>query len=578
MAYSKKTEDKAITFVRTHLDEIDDFRYQVNSSDSEFTWDGYIDIFEGNVDKKSNFKDRINIQVKGRKVNRKRFEDKTQFDIDVADLENFKKVDGSIFLLVLINQENDMKLYYSSLLTNNINKYLVAVNESTNKVRIKLKEIKNSEHLKNICLNFKIDKDVQKKLPESSFNQFNLTQGKSYTARFQHIFRNNQTTFDLIGEEKNFYILDDNENIIGVETIDISGVEFTINKQIEINNIVEYENYTIGLTENIPFIIFGNSFVLDFKEKLFKIHIKGNLLERIKDLKFINKLKDCNKIEVNEVSVNISLTPEAYDKYNKMLIALEKIKEFCENYNINYNLELNNWENKDFADLFKWIDSIENNHPLHVKEWEYDGIGSIKIKDLEFCISATKKEKNSDLFYIKSLWDKSLLNGMKFKYVYGEKNIFTSNLYSVLLPEIYMAKDFNLNFLKDVFNDYVLDTDEEELLNLQALSAINAYDKTNNNDLLDYAEFLLDKIEKYEDIYNIVQINKYQIKKRKNNLTEEDISNIIKIRNSTDDKMQIISCNILINNLLEVKQDLFKLTEIELEYYKSFPIYNLYDK
>ena len=48
--------------------------------------------------------------------------------------------------------------------------------------------------------------------------------------------------------------------------------------------------------------------------------------------------------------------------------------------------------------------------------------------------------------------------------------------------------------MKKYYNENELQQDEEYVINMQALEAILAYDENKNKNLLDYANFLLDKI------------------------------------------------------------------------------------
>ena len=126
--------------------------------------------------------------------------------------------------------------------------------------------------------------------------------------------------------------------------------------------------------------------------------------------------------------------------------------------------------------------------------------------------------------------------------------------------------------MKSFFEDYKLMPDEEMLLNLQALEIIKAYDYNNNEKLLDYAMFLLSKIEKYEYIEDIVYINKMQIYKRQNVLDEEMKTKLVDIKERNNELFYKISVDLLIDSKEEAKILFSRLSEKEREIFEKFPI------
>ena len=160
----------------------------------------------------------------------------------------------------------------------------------------------------------------------------------------------------------------------------------------------------------------------------------------------------------------------------------------------------------------------------------------------------------------------------QFKYDDGSVVVETNNLYSILNAQAYCSHDIDINTMKEVFKEYKLKKDEETLINLQALEVIKAYDINGNDELLDYALFLLNKIKNYKKFTDTIYINKMQIKKRKNKLSDEDILKLINIRDRYDDIFYKISVNLLIDNIAEAKILFNKLDDFKKEKYNEFPI------
>ena len=126
--------------------------------------------------------------------------------------------------------------------------------------------------------------------------------------------------------------------------------------------------------------------------------------------------------------------------------------------------------------------------------------------------------------------------------------------------------------MRKIFEDYELLPDEEILLNFQALEIIKAYDYNGNEELLDYAMYLLNKIDKCENLVDIVYINKMQINKRKNFLTDDMKIKLIDIKNKNEDPFYKISVNLLIDNAVEANIIFSQLSEQEQKMFESFPI------
>ena len=107
---TKKTAKKAINEIEYLLDSLDFLDYHFNVDDTKISWDGHIDLYHGNIDDKSNFDGRIDVQIKGRTTTNKRLENKWKFDLDKRDLENYHKVDGTLFLAVRFKKNGEFKI------------------------------------------------------------------------------------------------------------------------------------------------------------------------------------------------------------------------------------------------------------------------------------------------------------------------------------------------------------------------------------------------------------------------------------------------------------------------------------
>lgn len=573
MISSKKTEKTAINKIENLLDELEYFDYKFNADDTGISWDGYIDLYHENIDDKGNFDTRIDAQIKGRSTTNKRLQDKWKFGIDRKDLENYNKIDGTLFLAVRFLKNGDYKIYYKSLLPKNITDLLNEPTNSKNEINVSLKEVKDKFHLERICRNFSIDKDTQKKLSKEIFNSSALSIENNKLGTFSTWARGNFNPITILGEEKFIYFLDEKQNIIEIECAEITEVVQGMNLNIKSKtNKIYYTtiNHSIEIDGKRK-ITFGKAFSLLDKPKKFLINLSGTLADRIHQLEFMDDIIDNRGFFIGDKLITLNSTEEDKEKYRNLYKTYLKIDDFCKNHNINKDINIDEWTNKDIKQLLIWIDAIDNNKKINIKEWDMSMLGSIQIKDIRFSIFADKLEDDS--FQIYSIWNNEDKNHYQFRY--GEDNeeaIYTQKFFSILNKDAYMSDDIDINEMKKFYEENPLEENEETLINFQVLEIIKAYDINGKIELLDYAKYLLNKISIYDNISDIARINYLQIEKRIRDLTEKEIEELIEIRNKNEGHLFNISTNLLIGNLNEAKIELKKLDQEERKIFLDYPI------
>ena len=98
-----KIEQKAITKVRDLIDKIEFFKHDLKDTDKNISWDGTVEMYNGNTDIKENYDYTIDVQVKGRTTNNKKFSSKYRFPLDKIDLENYLKKEQIGYMLGVTN-------------------------------------------------------------------------------------------------------------------------------------------------------------------------------------------------------------------------------------------------------------------------------------------------------------------------------------------------------------------------------------------------------------------------------------------------------------------------------------------
>ena len=568
---SKKTEQKAITKLNQLIDCIETADSNIQKNDKTISWDGTIDFYKGKIDLKDNYEFSVDVQVKGRTKYKKKLNDKDSFDLPVIDLKNYLKKDGTIlFQVVFKKNSEEYKIYYASLLPYDIHKLLKENSTYLNTVKIKMKELKNSNHLENICRNFQLNREKQKRMTNRMFSQNNLLTNKSKTVEFSIWEKNLISPVELIGTEQYLYTMNEDNYPIGVNLGIISDLveELTsitisdFSKEFVYNNVKRETNLSDSK------ITFGKGFYFDLKKSTFNVKIVGTFKERLKQLKFIVKaFKDKGFYINNEIFKLEEPIPYEFEERLNQYINFEKI---LKKHNIKNDLKFDEWNDKDFDKLNIWLSAIEDGVLLGLA-CDTDLIGSIQIKDLR--LSIIVKEDKNNKFKVESLWNIKDHNKYYFRYDSYDKVVETNMLYLILNKEAYMSDDINIDEMKEVIKSHNFKKEEFLLLNLQVLEILKAYDCTAKHELLEYAEWLINiLLQNDEESYEIHYINYCQILKRDDRLTAKEMIKLIEIKETTKNLETKLWCNVLLENKIEVNILLKSLDEETLKFFKQYPI------
>lgn len=567
-----KIEQRAITKFRDIIDNIELFTYRFSEMDKDISWDGNINMFHGNVDIKNNFDSTIDVQIKGRTTSNKHLKEKHKFQLDRSDLENYLKKDGTLLLLCLFKSNgNEFKTYYSKLLPYNIRFLLKTY--STTRIKINMKEIISPNHFEEICRNFNLDRQMQKGVNAKIFKEGNLIANDAKVAKM-YLWNKEPKNFkpqNLLGTWKYIYTLDENGYTINISYGELTNIVENLNTKIyDANKKIIFDNVKLETLVDGQKILFGKAFTIDLKKKIFNIKINGTLFERIKQLEFTRELFKNSFFLINNVEFKI-LPPSEKEKikFKELLNKYIAIREFLIRHNVSKDICLDDWTNEDFNKLIFWINAIDDNKLVNL-ESDTSLIGSISIKDIKLSIFA-KINKNKK-FEVQSLWNNNLSNKYNFKYQSDEEEIETNNLYLALNSESYQSDDVNIDEMKETFKNKNMTDGEYTLMNLQVLEIIKAYDIVKREELLQYAKYLTKILLKHEQENPVYKINYFQILKRKNELTEKQIDEIINLRDNSDEIEIKIGCNLLIDNKKETKFLIKKLNTETIEVFKQYPI------
>ena len=575
---SRKMEKKAIDVLKNLIDKMECVDHFFGEGNTDISWDGDIKLYKNaNVDDKGNLSSIIRVQVKGRTKKIPNGE-KISFLIDKKDLQNYLIENGTMYFVVIFNKNDDFRIFYLDLLPYNLRKLLKEDINGKNEVKVKLKYLPNDPiRFEKILRNFAADKKQQEKVSNKVFEQENMTlsvAGKRSKISFYDWRYKEDNISTLVGEEKYLYELDENDNVINLElvTLDMIKEPFDIQIKDKLKNIY-FDKVDCVYTKDSSVMNIGKSFRMYTNGNKFNIKIKGKLSERINSLKFLIQINKFKGFYINEEWVQLNGELKNTDSFYSELEIYTKILNFIKKHKINKDIDLDKWTWDEINKFIIWIRAIDDEIPIKVENFKTSVMGSIKIQDICFSIFAERKENGK--IFVKSIWN-SNING-KYLFIRGNPediNKFeTTNIYDFLNKEAYLSNDINYLEMKNYYNKNEIQVNEEYSINMQALEAILAYDENKDANLLDYADFLLDKIISIESISEVAIINKCQIKKRLGKLTLDDKYELMKI---LEKKKENLFYNISINLLIDRKQEAVKqfenLTEVEKEDYMKYPI------
>lgn len=571
-----KTEQKSINRINELIDKIPTAHSNISQNDKSISWDGTIDFYKNaSIEKKENYLFSIDVQVKGRTTPKKKLTDKQKFDVQIVDLENYLKKDGTLLLLVEFkNNSEDFKIYYIDLLPYKINNLLKQVNGKNKKVSVNLFEVKNAKDFEKICHNFQKNKEQQKRMIFNVRDENNINMENVTLTKFS-VWENDLKNFkpeNLVGTYQYFYNYDSNNFPISVNYAMI----YNMIKKIPViisssDKTIQYNDMELITSVNKELFVFGKSFNIDYTNHTFNITIKGTLKERINAIKFSIQLLEKNFFYVNDKKfVLTDFDRKEQKKFEELLEKYKELEKVLQKHNIYEDIDLDKWTEKDIDEFNIWMDAIENNHELILKS-ETSLIGCKKFGTIKISIMATLISDHK--FKIKTIWNNNMAFKYAFKYDCNGMELHSNNLFLNLIAEAYEADDINYDEMIKVFDNYSLSDDEYTLMNFQVLDVLKAYDITRNEKLLDYA-YYLSKIllkNKSKD-YDIHYINYCQILKRQEMLTDEYKEKLITIRDNSNQPEIKLSCCLLLDSFLEANLILKNMSEDNIKIFKDYPI------
>lgn len=578
---------KDMIYLHNNMDDL------INNNDKEPSWDGFIYLYTNEDLKVENIKYRIPVQVKG-KNNEELLEKgltkgKVYYPVEYKHLKKYFEDGGIVYFVIVISDDGEKKaIFYNALTTIKlkrilkelVNKRKVLKEDSTKNITLQL--IKDKNELFQVLDRFGYNKEqqgsgngeiIKRAITIKDIDKLKNIRLRIYSNESLFDINNKISTGEIclygeisdlniwlpfeLKEQKNFNLKRNISQNIGCS----KKIYYT-------KTIVEALNkneITVNLSENLKLIINNEKDSKDYLKIDLNFNTAGSIKSICYDLEFIERLSEEKQLYINNKlacelkDIDISIDEmEVFKTFNKALSS----------FNINYNKKVLDFKEEDW----KFINTLADIYLGNINDFKEEykvynlPIGEKIIQFLFFnkekgniIVDNTTLPKN-----IEFTIDDEEHNEHKIPFFIYYKREDWNKLYDfeeeLLLNEI-EKNDFD-NFTQDMFYNLFI-----ELL--------ASYDINKNEKYYNMANLICNKLLEVNPNNKYGIINKFQLLKRKGDLTEEQLKELDNMLNNNSDKMLICTINILLENKYQAKKVFKDLTEEEKNVFENFPIYNL---
>mgnify|MGYP003980076639 CR=1 FL=1 len=154
-------EKKGVGWLETRVADSKLLDPYFRENDKTPSWDGTIIVYDGSM-KKENIKGKIDVQIKTTEVD-KFHSNKTSYQVNIVDYENYYKIRGTILFVVEICG-TDRKIFIKSLLPSEIKHILDELKnngKSSKMLHLDELDMSTTKQLESICEHFLVHQKLQ---------------------------------------------------------------------------------------------------------------------------------------------------------------------------------------------------------------------------------------------------------------------------------------------------------------------------------------------------------------------------------------------------------------------------------
>lgn len=551
-------EQQGINILKQKILEFQYMIPYITENDKTGGWDGEIHLFDKDEKNKQNsnkfFRGKIQVQVKSTEKIKN-----NSYSIEKTYLDMFAK-DGNGTLLFVVDVTNK-KVYYKNLFQVEIEKILEQFKDGQKSKSIKIKLVEREEKniIDKVCENFWKHSKIQRNVTKIDSQNYKDILEKNMEFKI--------TKFD---GDTYVYIKDNITKKYNYMLNDIQEIMMTNSRKIEIlsnNNKYLLKIEYVFSDMKLKKIIIGDTITISITTSRIDFELENtNIKDTIKIIKFILDCIKEQKIEIKDLlSVDLKEIPKEYGIFlEERLEYLEKIQNKLNKYGVELKSKIKDLSEEDWEKL-----NILTNLKSY-KKLEEKNIFCIEIKNKFIFVLLIKD--NDGLIKDYNYFEERKEN---FEFIVNDGYYKYSPYINLKKEELIKALNMNTQTIeKSIKKIYMPELYEKYTIFL--LEVLNAYDETRETKWLELAEMIITLIiSKQKENNNIYIINKYQILRRKRELTNKEKNELKTIYDSDENIMVKASCAILIGNSYDFEINFEKLNEKEKEEFQQYPIYNL---
>lgn len=580
-----KIENRALNALEIVIDDHTTMEYKFNSMDKEMAWDGYISIFKGhNVRDKKNFDDKVPVQIKGHVDNEKKYINKQRitYPVDLDDLNIYFHDRGVLYFQIFISGDGKRKeIFYSSLFPSKIKGYLEEAERRKNRSTINIQFIKLEKEPEKLYI---VAKQFSKESRMQGFGSGQIVQNTimlkdidkitSFTATAVGVNNGYEFVQRLSSGDVCFYGAKEGSPFkVPLEWQD-QGEFFLckeLHRKISIAQTFYYEKYEVQTSSNGDTILFlSNNLNINLTKGKFHFDVQTDINDLARDAKFILAMINNSEFKIDGIPFkyqNLKIPKELEGELNFFIELSDTLSMIEFDYNKPFK-ELLSKTRKELVDIVDLKNGIHNKYftnQIHIYNW--------KLENKYIPVIAIRNENDEKNKLINAIYSKE--NQMFVKNENDEyfKVPILDNIDVQVLSNLYY---YNYNYFYEQIDRSDINEFTVNKLNNVALRLVQAYDNNKDEKLLEIALYQLDKLKDLEGEKVYYIINELQIKKRLNELTDEDIR---KLKSLDDSDFQILcGINVLLENKEKAKFYYNKLDKDIQVFFAEYPIYNLYKR
>jgi hypothetical protein len=559
----------------------------IRDNDKTPSWDGELRLYTEEKFQKTQLCGKIPVQVKGKGVSE--FNDLSiKYNVEISDLKNYKEDGGVIFFVVHINDYDNYRIYYKSLLPYDLQKLLLNLEKNQKTKSIELTQFPHQDpnEMKRILWDFIHNKKKQGTLLPNVFSMANL---KNLGIEIEN-FEFSIPTIGMKSKEDFFahllasspYIYMKPKGIsasFAIDKVCLEQISENYNDLVIVNGETLYECISIIRTSNAtPHFKIGKGITFKFgTDKVdFCYENTGTLKEQIKQMKFICALLQNQNVRIGELSLkdlNLSFDYNNVTEAKNRLMWLEKLDLTLQTLHVEKDLNLDQLSEPEINKLYKLIEGILDGKPIPFNTTDKSGMGLLAVGNINI-IFLYKQYDSENLFYISNLFN----SRDTFLSLDGES--VSVSPYIIFKKDDFSKFD-NINFKQ--IAESVQSFPYTELYGGQitqfVLELLKFYDSQQKQDdfILDVAEILVSFILKNsKNNEDLNKINLLQIFKRRRPLTLEENKYLISLKQK--ESQYQLAANILLESFAEAEIIYEKLDKEIKNQFEDYPIFSLWQK